>query len=117
MITLLRRPDAHNERPHIAHLIRWLAVPIIVGWLALAAFTNTAVPQIEVVGQAQSVSMAAKDAPSSIAMNRIGKVFEEFDSNTSVMIVLEGDQPLGPEANSRPTPPTSNTSRTSGATR
>ena len=85
-------------RSPIARLIRWLAVPIILGWLALAAYTNTAVPQIEVVGQAQSVPMAAADAPSTIAMNRIGKVFEEFDSNTSVMIVLEGDQALGDEA-------------------
>jgi RND superfamily putative drug exporter len=93
------RPEAqHATRPHIARMIRLLAVPIILGWLALAAFTNTAVPQIEVVGQAQSVPMAAEDAPSTIAMNRIGKVFGEFDSNTAVMIVLEGDQPLGEDA-------------------
>jgi RND superfamily putative drug exporter len=93
------RPEAQRAtRPPIARLIRLLAVPIILGWLALAAFTNIAVPQIEVVGQAQSVPMAAEDAPSTIAMNRIGKVFGEFDSNTSVMIVLEGDQPLGEDA-------------------
>lgn len=100
---MIAPPQAGSEaqrdhRPHIARLIRWLALPIIVGWLALAAYTNTAVPQIEVVGQAQAVPMAAEDAPSTIAMNRIGKVFGEFDSNTSVMIVLEGDQPLGDEA-------------------
>lgn len=100
MITL---PHAHPEaqrptRSPIARLIRWLALPIILGWLALAAFTNVAVPQIEVVGQAQAVPMAAQDAPSTIAMNRIGAVFGEFDSNTAVMIVLEGEQPLGAEA-------------------
>ena len=100
MITL---PHAHPEaqrptRSPIARLIRWLALPIILGWLALAAFTNVAVPQIEVVGQAQAVPMAAQDAPSTIAMNRIGTVFGEFDSNTAVMIVLEGEQPLGSEA-------------------
>jgi len=100
MITL---PHAHPEaqrptRPPIARLIRWLALPIILGWLALAAFTNVAVPQIEVVGQAQAVPMAAQDAPSTVAMNRIGTVFGEFDSNTAVMIVLEGEQPLGAEA-------------------
>jgi RND superfamily putative drug exporter len=93
-----RSEAQHATRPHIARMIRLLAVPIILGWLALAAFTNTAVPQIEVVGQAQSVPMAAEDAPSTIAMNRIGKVFGEFDSNTAVMIVLEGDQPLGEDA-------------------
>jgi len=103
MITLARNrpPDGVRvkvARPRIAHWIRWLSVPIILGWLALAVYTNVAVPQIEVVGQEQSVPMAAADAPSTIAMNRIGEVFEEFNSNTSVMIVLEGDQPLGDEA-------------------
>lgn len=105
MISLVsqRRPGdgdaaAPRYRTRLAHWIRWLSVPIIVGWVALAVYSNVAVPQIEVVGQEQSVPMAAADAPSTIAMNRIGKVFEEFDSNTSVMIVLEGDQSLGDEA-------------------
>ncbi len=31
-------------------------------------------------------------------MKRVGEVFEEFKSNSSVMIVLEGEQPLGDEA-------------------
>jgi putative drug exporter of the RND superfamily len=90
--------DEHGNRPHIAHWIRWLSVPIILAWLALTVFTNVAVPQIEVVGQAQSVPMAANDAPSTIAMSKIGKTFQEFNSNTSVMIVLEGQQPLGEAA-------------------
>lgn len=102
MITLNKdeRPqaDEHGKRPHIAQWIRWLAVPIILGWLALTVITNVVVPQIEIVGQEQSVPMAAPDAPSTIAMNTIGKTFQEFNSNTSVMIVLEGDQPLGPPA-------------------
>ena len=56
------------------------------------------VPQMEVVGQMRSVSMSPKDAPSVIAMMRAGKVFEESDSDSSAMIVLEGDQPLGDDA-------------------
>ena len=91
-------PTRPHSKSRAAHWIRLLAVPIILGWVALAVYTNVAVPQIEVVGQEQSVSMAAADASSTIAMNRIGTVFEEFDSNTSVMIVLEGDQPLGDAA-------------------
>ena len=87
--------DEHGKRPHLAHWIRWLSVPIILGWLALTVVTNTLVPQIEVVGQAQSVPMAAADAPSTVAMNQIGRTFQEFKSNTSVMIVLEGDRPRG----------------------
>ena len=102
MITLSKgeRPqtDEQGKRPHIAHWIRWLSVPIILGWLALTVVTNTLVPQIEVVGQEQSVPMAAADAPSTVAMNQIGRTFQEFKSNTSVMIVLEGDQPLGEAA-------------------
>ncbi|MCC5582458.1 MMPL family transporter, partial [Microtetraspora sp. AC03309] len=33
-------------------------------------------------------------APSMIAMKRVGEVFQEFKSNSSVMVVLEGDEPL-----------------------
>ncbi|MFM9034467.1 MAG: RND family transporter [Mycobacterium sp.] len=91
-----RRPDTQGPaRPRIALWIRRLAVPIILGWLALTVYTNITVPPVEVVGQERSVPMAAADAPSTIAMNTIGKTFGEFDSNTSVMIVLEGDEPLG----------------------
>ena len=46
----------------------------------------------------RSVSMAPEEAPSVMAMKRIGHVFDEFHSNSSAMIVLEGDQPLGPDA-------------------
>ena len=75
-----------------------MAIPIIVGWIALIAVLNVTVPQLEVVGEMRSVSMSPKDAPSVIAMMRVGKVFEEFDSDSSAMIVLEGDQPLGADA-------------------
>ena len=102
MITLNKRRDAaHVERParpHIAHWIRLMSLPIILIWIGLTLLTNIAVPQVEVVGQEHSVPMSADDAPSTIAMNTIGKTFEEFDSNTSVMIVLESDEPLGDAA-------------------
>lgn len=87
-----------SKKPALAQWIRRLSVPIILGWLILTVFTNTAVPQVEIVGQEQSVPMSAEDASSTIAMNKIGQVFQEFHSNTSVMIVLEGDQPLGEPA-------------------
>ncbi|MFN8225374.1 MAG: MMPL family transporter [Mycobacterium sp.] len=87
--------------PHkggIALWIRRLAIPIIIGWVVLIGFLNSSVPQLEVVGQMRSVSMAPEEAPSVMAMKRIGHVFDEFHSNSSAMIVLEGDQPLGPDA-------------------
>lgn len=88
----------HGVPQKIAQWVRRLSVPLMVGWFALMVVTNIAVPQIEIVGQQQSVPLAAEDAPSTIAMREIGKTFEEFDSNTSVMIVLEGEQPLGDAA-------------------
>jgi putative drug exporter of the RND superfamily len=92
-----------TRRTGLAKWIRRLSIPIIVGWIALVAVLNTTVPQLEVVGQMRSVSMSPKDAPSVMAMMRVGHVFEEFKSDSSVMIVLEGEQPLGHDAHrSRP---------------
>ena len=73
-------------------------MPIIIGWIALIAILNVTVPQLEVVGQMRAVSMSPTEAPSVIAMMRTGKLFEESDSDSSAMIVLEGDQPLGDDA-------------------
>ncbi|MEW2483882.1 RND family transporter [Mycobacterium sp. NPDC051198] len=78
----------------IAKWIRRLAVPIILGWVVLIGILNTAVPQLEEVGKMRSVSMSPDQAPSMIAMKRVGEVFQEFKSNSSVMVVLEGDEPL-----------------------
>lgn len=81
-----------------ARTIRALAVPILLLWVLIAALTNILVPQLEVVGAARSVGLNAPDAPSTMAMRHIGQVFDEFDSDSAAMIVLEGDQPLGDEA-------------------
>ncbi|KLI04015.1 MULTISPECIES: RND family transporter [Mycolicibacterium] len=84
----------HAQHGGIAKWIRRLAVPIIIGWIALIAVLNTVVPQLEEVGKMRSVSMSPDQAPSMIAMKRVGEVFQEFKSNSSVMVVLEGEQPL-----------------------
>ncbi len=81
-----------------ARMIRRLAVPIVLLWVAVAAVTNVAAPQLEVVGEAHSVGQSSPDSPSLQAMNHIGKVFGEYDSDSAAMIVLEGDQPLGADA-------------------
>jgi RND superfamily putative drug exporter len=81
-----------------AKWIRRLAVPIIVFWIAMIAILNVTVPQLEVVGQLRSVSMSPNEAPSVIAMKRVGQAFEEFKSDSSAMIVLEGEQRLGDDA-------------------
>ena len=81
-------------REPIARAIRLLSVPIILFWLGLAAVTNIVVPQLEAVGEAHAVSMSPDDAPAIQAMKRVGQVFREFDSDSAVMIVLEGQAPL-----------------------
>jgi RND superfamily putative drug exporter len=91
-------PPARPARPVLPRMIRKLAIPIVLGWIAIIAVLNVVVPQLETVGQQRSVSMSPEDAPSVISMKRIGEVFQEFDSNSSAMIVLEGEQPLGDDA-------------------
>jgi RND superfamily putative drug exporter len=91
-------PVEQARRSPLAKWIRRLAVPIIVGWIALIVVLNVIVPQLEVVGELRSVSMSPNDAPSVIAMKRVGQVFEEFKSDSAAMIVLEGEQPLGDDA-------------------
>ena len=91
-------PAEQPRRSGMARWIRRLAVPIILGWIALIAVLNFTVPQLEVVGEMQAVSMSPKEAPSVAAMMRVGKVFQEFDSDSSAMIVLEGDKALGADA-------------------
>jgi putative drug exporter of the RND superfamily len=91
-------PTEQPRKTGVARWIRRLAVPIIVGWIALIAVLSVTVPQLEVVGKMQAVSMSPKEAPSVAAMMRVGKVFGEFDSDSSAMIVLEGDKPLGEDA-------------------
>lgn len=81
-----------------ARLIRTFSVPILFMWIAIAAVSNTIVPQLEVVGAERSVGLNAPDAPGILAMRHIGQVFHEFDSDSAAMIVIEGDQPLGEEA-------------------
>ncbi len=81
-----------------ARIIRRLCVPIALAWLALAALTNASVPLLEKVAEEHNVALSAQDAPSMIAMRHIGKVFNEFNSDSAAMIVLEGDEPLGAQA-------------------
>jgi RND superfamily putative drug exporter len=88
----------HDKRAGIPRMIRRLAIPVILGWIVVIALLNVIVPQLEEVGKMRSVSMSPDDAPSMIAMKQVGEQFQEFKSNSSVMIVLEGQQPLGDAA-------------------
>jgi RND superfamily putative drug exporter len=90
--------DQLTSRRSVPDLIRRFSVPIAVFWLGLAVVTNVFVPQLETVAEAHNVSLSPQDAPSLQASKHIGKKFQEFDSDSAAMIVLEGDQPLGADA-------------------
>lgn len=87
-----------GDRPFIPHLLRWLALPIIIFWVALAVVVNTVAPSLEVVGEEHAAPMTPEDAQSVKAMMRLGGVFREYDANSTVMILLEGEKPLGAAA-------------------
>ncbi|AYE96880.1 MMPL family transporter [Mycobacterium paragordonae] len=87
-----------GHRPLIPHTIRIFAVPIIIGWVVLTVLVNVIVPTLEKVSEQHSAPMTPVDAPSMVAMMRLGHNFKEFDSNSTVMIVLESKQPLGDDA-------------------
>ncbi|MGV9797060.1 MMPL/RND family transporter [Mycobacterium sp. NPDC003449] len=87
-----------GHRPYFAHALRILAIPVILFWIAFAVVVNVIAPQLEVVGELHSAPMAPEDAPSMRAMKRMGANFKEFDSNSTVMIVVEGQNALGPDA-------------------
>ncbi|KUH80876.1 MULTISPECIES: RND family transporter [unclassified Mycobacterium] len=90
--------EVRHKPPFIARWIRRLALPIILGWLAVAFVLNTAVPQLEQVERERAVSETPVDAPSIQAQERMGELFGESTSDALAMIVLEGEQPLGDEA-------------------
>jgi len=97
----------HPRPPFIARTIRRFSLLIILAWLLLTVIStlaavggkwSAAIPSLERVAEKHSVSLMPKDAPSVQAMRRIGQDFKESNSDSSAMIVLEGQQPLGEDA-------------------
>jgi RND superfamily putative drug exporter len=84
--------------PFIPRMIHRLALPIILGWLIVAYVLGATVPPLEQVEKERSVTMIPNGAPSFEAMKRMGENFEESNSNSAAIIILEGQQPLGDEA-------------------
>jgi putative drug exporter of the RND superfamily len=96
------RPD--NEAAGLPHMpifaraVHKGALLIVLGWIGLVVCLSMFVPDLEKVGKEHTVPMSPKEAASMQATMRVGKVFNEFDSDSAVMIVLEGDKPLGDDA-------------------
>jgi len=90
--------ERSTRTDQFGHTIRRFSALIVLFWLALAVVTNVFVPQLEKVAEAHNVSLSPQDAPSLQASKQIGKKFQQYDSDSAAMIVLEGDQPLGADA-------------------
>ncbi|HEX4390431.1 MAG TPA: RND family transporter [Mycobacterium sp.] len=88
----------HNGRPLVARTIRRLSVPIVLAWLAITVIVSIGVPSLEQVERERSVSLIPTDAPSFAAADRMVKDFKEANSENVLMVVLEGQQPLGDAA-------------------
>ncbi|WP_197379669.1 MMPL/RND family transporter [Mycolicibacterium mengxianglii] len=93
------RPSSRTAEPtFLARWIRRLAIPIVIGWVAVVAALSVLVPPLAQVAADNSVSLNPADAPSLRAMTEMGKVFGESNSDSIALIVLEGEQPLADEA-------------------
>ena len=78
----------------VARTIRKYAVLVVLAWIALVVVINVIVPQLEPVTKANQRPLVPLDAPSAKALIHVGEVFKESDSNSLVMIVVEGDHKL-----------------------
>ncbi|MGB7145008.1 RND family transporter [Mycobacterium sp.] len=92
------RSTKGTQPPFVPRTIHRLAVPIILGWLAIVVLVSTSVPPLEQVATQRQVSLSPKDAPSVRAMERMGAKFKESDSDSFAMLVLESDRRLGDDA-------------------
>ena len=84
--------------PFVARTMHRFSVPIILAWLAIIVILTVAVPPLGQVEKERSVSLNPPDSPGFTAMTRVNQDFKQATSNSVVMIVLEGEQPLGDEA-------------------
>lgn len=78
--------------------IRRFAVAVILIWIAIVFLVSVAVPPLEQVAEQRQVSLSPSEAPSVVAMQRMGQNFKESDSDSFAMLVLESDQKLGDDA-------------------
>jgi hypothetical protein len=86
------------RRSLIPRLIRILSLPITLGWLFVAVALGVLSPSLDAVATQHSVPMTPRDAPAFKAMMHIGQEFKEFNTDSTAMVVLEGQDKLGDSA-------------------
>lgn len=87
--------SAHSaQKPRFARMIRKYSILVVLAWVAFTVVINVVVPQLEPVTDANQGPLVPLDAPSSKALIHIGESFQESDSNSLAMVILEGDHKL-----------------------
>jgi putative drug exporter of the RND superfamily len=76
-------------------MVRLFAIPIIAFWALLAISTNTFMPQVERVAEELAGPVVPHYAPSQRSLLAIGAKFQESNSTSLAMVVLEANRPLG----------------------
>ena len=92
--------NAHTKphRPFLARMVRIFWLPIILFWVLVAVGLGVITPSLNNVAATRSVPISPTESESFQAMLNIGKVFQQYDSDSTAMVVLEGDEPLGDAA-------------------
>ncbi|MDO3297498.1 RND family transporter [Mycobacteroides abscessus subsp. massiliense] len=87
--------SAHSaQKPRFARMIQKYSILVVLAWVAFTVVINVVVPQLEPVTDANQGPLVPLDAPSSKALIHIGESFQESDSNSLAMVILEGDHKL-----------------------
>ncbi|OHU19030.1 hypothetical protein BKG76_21275 [Mycobacteroides franklinii] len=82
------------QKPLFAKIIRKYSILVVLAWAAFTVVVNVVVPQLEPVTDQNQGPLVPLDAPSSRALIHIGESFQESDSNSLAMVILEGDHKL-----------------------
>jgi RND superfamily putative drug exporter len=92
--------NSHNasRRPIGSRLIHALSIPIIIFWVLVAVGLGVLAPSLDAVADKHSVSLAPQNSLAFRGMMNIGHVFKQFDSDSTAMVVLEGQDKLGDSA-------------------
>lgn len=94
----MSNPHAQSRLPVIPRLIRVLSLPITLGWAFVAVALGVLSPSLDDVASQHSVPMTPRDAPAFKSMMHIGDKFNEFHTDSTAMVVLEGKDKLGDSA-------------------
>lgn len=86
------------HRPFVGRMVRIFSVPIIVFWVLVAVGLGILTPSLDAVAATRSVPISPTNSDSYRAMLHIGKVFQQYDSDSTAMVVLEGKDKLGDAA-------------------